>query len=47
MSATIDVIELGLSDSVIDVNGTDEKFPLLAHLNESVNTSGSLFGDSN
>lgn len=43
MFATIDVVELGLSDGVINVDGGEGEFTLLGNLVESVDTSGGFF----
>lgn len=43
MSATIDVVELGLSDGVVNVDGGEGEFTLLGNLVESVDTGGGFF----
>jgi len=45
--ASVQVVELGLGDGVVDVDGGEEKLALECHLLESVNTSGGLFGYTN
>jgi len=44
--ATIDVIELLLSDGVVNINGFEEELALSGHLFESVDTSGGFFGET-
>lgn len=45
-TATVQVVELGLGDRVIDVDGRDKELALLEHLVEVVNASGSLLGET-
>jgi hypothetical protein len=45
--ATIQVIELGLGNRVIDVDGREEQLTLLGHNVKSVHTSGGLLRDTN
>lgn len=45
-SASVQVVELGLGDSVIDVDGRDKELALLHHPVEVVNTSGGLLRDT-
>jgi hypothetical protein len=46
LTATVQVVELGLGDSVVDVDGWDEKALVLEHLVEVVDTGGGLLGDT-
>jgi hypothetical protein len=46
LTATVKVVELGLGDTVVDVNGGDLEGALLEHLVEVVNTGGGLLGDT-
>lgn len=46
MAASINIVELGFRDTVIDINGLDEESSLLGHHLESVNTSGGLLRDT-
>ena len=46
VSASINIIELGLGDTVVNVNGLDQKLTLGGHLVKSVYTSGGLLGDT-
>ena len=46
VAATVNVVELGLGDAVIDVDGLAEKSASLGHLFQSVDTSGGLLGDT-
>merc|ERR1719230_885385 len=46
MLASIDIIELLLSNGVIDIDGSKEEFSFCRHLVKSMNTSGGLFGDT-
>lgn len=47
VSATVDVVELGLGDRVVDVDSREEKLALLSHLVETVNTGGGLLRNTN
>ena len=44
LTATVEVVELGLGDGVVNVDGGDEELVLLHHLVEVVDTSGGLLG---
>jgi len=46
VTATIDVIELGLGDGVVDVDGGEEEGSFLHHLVKSVDTSGGFLRNS-
>jgi hypothetical protein len=46
LTATVQVVELGLGDRVVDVDGGNKQLALLEHLVEVVNTSGGLLGDT-
>lgn len=46
LTATVKVVELGLGDGVVDVDGGDEELVLLHHLVEVVDTSGGLLGET-
>ena len=46
LSATVKVVELALSDGVVDVDGRDKELALLEHAVKVVNTSGGLLGDT-
>jgi hypothetical protein len=46
LTATVQVVELGLGDGVIDVDGGDEETLALQHAVEVVDTSGGLLGDT-
>jgi len=46
LTASVQVVELGLGDRVIDVDGGDLELSLLQHLVQVVDTSGGLLGDS-
>lgn len=46
LSASVQVVELGLGDSVVDVDGGDKELALLQHAVEVVDTSGGLLGDT-
>jgi hypothetical protein len=46
LTATVEVIELGLSDRVVNIDGWDQKGVVLQHLVKVVNTSGSLLRDT-
>ena len=46
VTATVDVVELGLGHAIVDVDGLDEELALKGHLFKSVDTSGSLLGDT-
>lgn len=45
-TASVKVVELGLGDSVVDIDGRDPQLVLLEHLVQMMNTSGSLLGDT-
>jgi hypothetical protein len=47
VSATIDIIEFGFGDTVVDVNGSCQEFAFLGHDLKSVDTGGGLFRHSN
>jgi len=47
VSATIDVIELLFGYGVVNIDGSDKEFTSGGHLIKSVDTSGSLFGNTN
>jgi hypothetical protein len=44
LTATVQVVELGLGDGVVDVDSGDKELVLLNHAVEVVDTSGGLFG---
>ena len=46
VAATVHVIELGLGDTIVDVDGLDEKLTSKGHLLKSMNTSGGLLRDT-
>jgi len=46
VTATVDVIELGLGDGVVNVDGREEELTLVGHLVETVNTGGGLLGNT-
>ncbi|KAG9954788.1 S-adenosyl-L-homocysteine hydrolase-like protein, partial [Aureobasidium melanogenum] len=46
LTAAVKVVELGLGDGVVDVDGGDEEGLVLEHLVEVVDTSGGLLGDT-
>lgn len=46
LSASVHVIELGLGDGVIDVDGNERKELLLGQVVKSVDTSGGFLGNS-
>jgi hypothetical protein len=46
LTASVQVVELGLGDGVVDVDGGDKELLLLEHLVEVVDTSGGLLRDS-
>lgn len=46
LSATVVVVELGLGDGVVNVDGGDLKLAVLEHLVEVMNTSGGLLRDT-
>lgn len=46
LTATVQVVKLGLGDGVVDVDGGDEELASLEHSVEVVNTSGGLLGDT-
>ena len=46
MAASVEVVELGLGDGVVDVEGGDEELALLLELVETVNSGGGLLGDT-
>ena len=47
MPASVDVVELGLCDGVVDVDGGEEERASLLHLVEAVDAGGDLLADSN
>jgi len=46
VAAAVDVVELGLGDAVVDVDGTEEKLTAGGHLFEAEDTGGGLLGES-
>lgn len=46
LTATVQVVELGLGNTVVDVDGGDLQLALLHHLVQVVNTGGGLLGDT-
>lgn len=46
LAATVEVVELGLGDGVVDVDGGDLELVLLEHSVEVVNTGGGLLGET-
>ena len=46
LTATIEVIELRLSDRIIHVNGREEKLPVTLHLVEAMHPSRGLLGNT-
>lgn len=46
LAAAVKVVELGLCDGVVDVDGWDKELSVLEHLVKVVNTGGSLLGDT-
>ena len=44
LAAAVQVVELGLGDGVVDVDGGDKELAILEHLVEVVDTSGGLLG---
>lgn len=46
LTASVQVVELGLGDGVVDVDGGDKELALFEHLVQVVDTSGSLLGDT-
>ena len=46
LTATVQVVELGLGDGVVDVDGGDEETLALQHAVKVVDTSGGLLGDT-
>lgn len=46
LAAAVQVVELGLGDGVVDVDGGDEELALLEHPVEVVDTSGGLLGET-
>ena len=46
LSASVQVVELGLGDGVVDIDGRNKELALLEHAVEMVNTSGGLFRDT-
>jgi len=46
LSASVKVVELGLGNGVVDVDGGDLELALLVELVEVVNTGGGLLGDT-
>lgn len=45
-AASVKVVELGLGDSVVDIDGRDPQLVLLEHLVQMMDTSGGLLGDT-
>ena len=45
-AATVEVVEFGLRDAVVHVDGREEQFASIGHFIETVNACGGLFGDS-
>ena len=45
-SATIEIVELGLCNTVVDIDSRHQKLVALEHSVEMVDTSGGLFGDT-
>src|SRR5690606_13430095 len=46
LAATVQVVELGLSDGVVDVDGREGKFAFLGHLIQAMHTGGGFFGNA-
>merc|ERR1712232_102784 len=46
VAAAIHVVELGLGDAVVDVDGREEQLTLLGHLLQAVHTGGGLLTDT-
>ena len=46
VAATVDVVELGLGDAIVDVDRGEEELALGGHLLQAVDTSGGLLGDT-
>jgi hypothetical protein len=46
LTATVEVVELGLGDTVVNVDGGNLELVLLEHLVEVVDTGGGLLGDT-
>lgn len=46
LTATVQVVELGLGDGVVDVDGGNKELALLEHAVEVVDTSGGLLGQT-
>ena len=46
LTATVQVVELGLGDTVVDVDGGDLELALLQHAVQVVDTGGGLLGDT-
>lgn len=46
MFATVNVVELGLGDAVVDVDAWAKEFPFGLEFVKSSNTSGGLFGNT-
>ena len=46
LTATVQVVEFGLCDGVVDVDGGDLQLAVLQHLVQVVNTGGGLLGDT-
>jgi hypothetical protein len=46
LAAAVEVVELGLGDGVVDVDGGDKETLVLEHLVEVVDTGGGLLGDT-
>lgn len=45
-TASVKVVELGLGDSVVDIDGRNPQLVLLEHLVQMMDTSGGLLGDT-
>lgn len=46
LAATVQVVELGLGDTVVDIDGRNEELVILEHTVQVVDTSGGLLGDT-
>ena len=45
-AAAVEVVELGLGDAVVDVDGREEQFACAGHFIETVDAGGGFFGDA-
>ena len=45
-AAAVEVVELGLGDAVVDVDGREEQFACAGHFIEAVHAGGGFFGDA-